>query len=242
MLHSTTRRAVVVGLVALSLPAGLTTANAAGYTTLARWEMNEPVGATVMENSSSTELDGVIGSGLSTGFIAGDVTAYRWLYVPPEEAPAKPERLVQVDDDDLNFGTRDFAISFRYRTTRPFGNIMQKGQAKTVGGQVKFQLPKGNVTCMVRGAAGQRAVRSLGSYRDGQWHTVRCERTAAGITMTVTDAAGVVVETKTLNGPTGNFANRFPFTIGGKLECDQVTVTCDYFTGEIDWVKIEVGT
>ncbi|MBI5089945.1 MAG: PKD domain-containing protein, partial [Actinobacteria bacterium] len=35
--------------------------------------------------------------------------------------------------------------------------------------------------------------------------------------------------------------NNWDLTIGGKPECDQVTVTCDYFTGDIDWVRIEKG-
>jgi hypothetical protein len=70
---------------------------------------------------------------------------------------------------------------------------------------------------------------------------VRCERTATGITLTVSDANGNLQETKHLNGPTGSISNRFPMTIGGKLECDQVTVTCDYYAGDIDWVKYQVS-
>jgi hypothetical protein len=30
-------------------------------------------------------------------------------------------------------------------------------------------------------------------------------------------------------------------TIGGKIQCDQRTVTCAYFAGDIDWVKFEVA-
>lgn len=236
------RRSVAVAVVALTLPVGLVSANAAEVRTLALWQMNESPGATTMFDSSgnATPMNGQIGSAVRTGVVTGGEVAYQWLFVPPEEWPPKPERLIQVWDDRLNLGSQNFAISFRYKTTRPFGNIMQKGQARTVGGQIKFQLPRGNVTCLIRGASGQRAVRSVGSYRDGQWHTVRCERNATGIILTITDPAGNVVETKRLNGPTGYFQNRFPFTIGGKLECDQITVTCDYYTGEIDWVKIEV--
>ncbi|GBC87332.1 hypothetical protein HRbin12_01335 [bacterium HR12] len=37
-------------------------------------------------------------------------------------------------------------------------------------------------------------------------------------------------------------SNRQPLTIGGKLKCDQVTITCDYFSGDIDAVRIEVGS
>jgi hypothetical protein len=42
-----------------------------------------------------------------------------------------------------------------------------------------------------------------------------------------------------LTGPTGSIANTWPLSIGGKYECDQINVTCDYFVGDIDWVRIE---
>ena len=30
-------------------------------------------------------------------------------------------------------------------------------------------------------------------------------------------------------------------TVGGKIQCDQITVTCDYYAGDIDWIKYEVS-
>jgi hypothetical protein len=232
---------MLVGLIALALPVGLAHANASANTTLALWNMDEGTGATVMADSSGNGIDGAVGSAVQTGLVSGSDTFYRWSSVKPTEPPPKPERVIQINNSLLNPGTRDFAVSFRYRTTKPFGNIMQKGQATTKGGNFKFQLPKGNVTCLVRGASGQRAVRTTGVYDDNQWHTVRCERTATGITLTVSDANGNLLETKNLNGPTGDITNDFPMTIGGKISCDQVKVTCDYYAGDIDWVKYEVS-
>jgi hypothetical protein len=224
-------------VLATTAPAG-----AAATTTLADWRLNEGPGATTMQDSSGNNIDGVIGSAVQTGVGFGDgTTGYRWSNVKPNEPPAKPERLIQISDSRLNPGTRDYAVSFRYRTTRPFGNIMQKGQATTPGGQFKFQLPKGNVTCLFRGSAGRRAVRSTGFYNDGQWHTVRCERTAAGITMTIRDANDALQETRKISGATGTLANNIPMTIGGKVNCDQIEITCDYFAGDIDWIKIETS-
>jgi hypothetical protein len=224
-------------VLTMTAPAGATASR-----TLADWRLDEPIGATTMQDSSGNGLHGVIGSAVQTGtpFDSG-ATGYRWSNVRPNEPPAKPERLIQIDSDALNPGNRDYAVSFRYRTTRPFGNIMQKGQATTPGGQFKFELPAGNVTCLVRGSAGRRAVRSTGVYNDGQWHTVRCERTATGIRMDILDASGTLQETRKLIGPTGTLANNIPMTIGGKLNCDQITVTCDYFAGDIDWIKIETS-
>ncbi|MBI5089943.1 MAG: PKD domain-containing protein [Actinobacteria bacterium] len=36
--------------------------------------------------------------------------------------------------------------------------------------------------------------------------------------------------------------NNKNLSIAGKSSCDQIEVTCDYFVGDIDWVKIEKGT
>ena len=41
------------------------------------------------------------------------------------------------------------------------------------------------------------------------------------------------------SGTTGTIANTRPITIGGKLNCNQVDITCDYFVGDIDYVRIE---
>jgi hypothetical protein len=41
--------------------------------------------------------------------------------------------------------------------------------------------------------------------------------------------------------PTGSIANTRPITIAGKLNCDQVQTTCDYFAGDLDYVKIETS-
>jgi hypothetical protein len=40
------------------------------------------------------------------------------------------------------------------------------------------------------------------------------------------------------NGTTGRIDNAIAMTIGGKINCDQVEVTCDYFSGQIDYVRI----
>ena len=52
-----------------------------------------------------------------------------------------------------------------------------------------------------------------------------CVRTATAVTLYVD---GVFMNRK--RGVTGRIDNKQPLTIGGKTECDQVTVTCDYFS------------
>jgi hypothetical protein len=79
-------------------------------------------------------------------------------------------------------------------------------------------------------------VSSKRSLNDGQWHVVRCERTATQVVMTVD---GVV--TMRVRHATGMISNNVPLTIGGKLNCDQISITCDYFAGDIDYVTIETN-
>ena len=42
-------------------------------------------------------------------------------------------------------------------------------------------------------------------------------------------------------GSPGVINNTYDFTIGGKPNCDQIKVTCDYFGGTVDYVKITKG-
>jgi hypothetical protein len=232
-------------LAALALAIGLPNANAAAVNLVADWELNETPGATVMVDSSGNGHNGAIQAdaatdGLTTGVLMGPDTIYRWALASPTKPPPKPGRVVKINDSALNPGTHDWAISFRYRTSHPFGNIMQKGQATTKGGQIKFQLPGGNISCMFTGASGaRRSIKTVKKYDDNVWHVVRCERTTAGVTLMVDGGTAAGGETVSIKGATGNLSNTVPMTIGGKSVCDQVDVTCDYFTGDIDWVKVE---
>jgi hypothetical protein len=40
-------------------------------------------------------------------------------------------------------------------------------------------------------------------------------------------------------GVVGNIANDWPLSIGGKYSCNPPNVTCDYFAGDIDYLRIE---
>jgi hypothetical protein len=168
--------------------------------------------------------------------LSGGGTGYRFPYLQPNTPPADPEHVVRVAHDPrLNPGSGNFAVEFRMRTTHSFGNIMQKGQAGSVGGYWKFQQPSGKVACLFRGSLGSSTA-SSGTVRvnDGAWHTVRCERTASSVVMRVDG----VVTGRNFN-PTGTIANTKRLSIAGKLNCDQITTTCDYFVGDLDYVKIQ---
>jgi Concanavalin A-like lectin/glucanases superfamily len=216
---------------------GIAFAAPASAATLANWQMNEGAGATVMVDSSG-HVNGSIGSAVQTGFKFGGATAYHWVFTSPTAPPAKPERIVQANSSTLNPNSGNYTVTLRYRTTKHFGNIVQKGQAGSSGGYFKLENPNGKLTCVFRGTNSsggflRRQVVSPSVLSDGQWHVARCARTASALTLTID---GSVVATA--NGSSGNITNTRPISIAGKLNCDQITTTCDYFTGDIDYITI----
>lgn len=237
-----TRVLTALAVSALCAVATVPSAGAAATVTLADWRMDEPAGATVMVDASGHGLDGAIGAAVTTGSVDGAVTGYHWAYTQPNAPPPKPERLIQVASGLLDPGSGDYAITIRFRTSKSFGNIIQKGQSGSPTGYFKWQIPNGKLSCLFRGLSptGETLTRSVSSgttlLNDGQWHTVRCERTVDRVTMTIDGSI-----TRKAIGPTGTITNSVPLTIGGKLNCDQVEVTCDYFVGDIDFVTIETG-
>jgi hypothetical protein len=221
--------AVVVGI---STPAGAVASNP-----VAVWEMNEARGATVMVDSSGHGLNGTIGTEVTTGFTFAGATGYDFAWLLPNTPPPHPQHIVAVPDNtSLDPGTRDYAVTVRMRTTSSFGNVVQKGQSTVPGGNWKIEAPLGFIRCMFKGSSGGLLIKSDRTVKDGLWHTIRCERTATALTLTidgVLSARGV--------GATGNISNTWPVSIGGKSYCNQTTITCDYFPGEIDRIQIDAG-
>ena len=220
---------VVAGLSVTTVPAAMAAAG-----TTAFYEMNEPVGSTVMTDSSGNGLNGVIDpTGVQTGAVFDGATAYNWVRRPPEQAPPSPERVIQVPDSiNLEPGNQPFTIELRYRTQENFGNIIQKGQAQTPGGQWKIQNPGGIPSCLFKGSLGQVATGAKTPLNDEQWHNLTCVFNSSSVTMYVD---GVFRNRK--NGSAGTVDNNFPMTVGGKLDCDQIDITCDYFSGQIDYIR-----
>lgn len=227
---------LLFGAVAVTTAA----ASSAATTTVADWELNEPVGAAVMTDSSGNGLNGSIGNEVVTGATYDGATGYRFARLKPNTAPAHPEHIARVPNDPrLDPGAGTYSVEVRYRTGNPFGNLAQKGLAGAQGGYWKIQLPQGSEpSCLVRGPTGvTNAVRARSAISDYQWHTVRCVRT--------TDAVALYVDGAYVGsnlGVTGDIGNDQPLYLGGKGECDQVAVTCDYFGGDVDYVRITAGT
>lgn len=216
-----------------ALPAGADTPNV-----VADWQMNEAAGATVMEDDSGNGIDGDIGDEVVTGVSYDGSTGYRFARHPPNQPPAHISHNVVVPHNSaLNPNNRaEYAVEIRYRTTNKFGNITQKGQAGNRGGYWKIQLPQGEPSCLFRGPGGvTNAVRAKGMpINDGEWHTVRCEATPTEVRLYVDgDFIG------RNRGTTGTISNTAPLQVGGKINCDQIERTCDYFGGDVDYLRIE---
>jgi hypothetical protein len=231
---------IIVALVPVAVVVAVTTpAAAAATTTAAFWSMDEPPGATALVDSSGRGRHGSIGPDVELGAQYEGATAHRFPTISPTAPPARPEHLNKVPHSTaLNPDAADYAVTVRYRTTRSFGNIAQKGQNGAKGGYWKFEAPAGIVKCLFEGSSGQRRTAgSQTSLADGAWHTVRCERTPTSVTMYVDG-----VFRSRSSGPTGTIANTWDLTIGGKGTCDQIKVTCDYFVGDIDYLRVEKGS
>lgn len=241
------RLAVVGGLIALgtsvlgAVPATMAAPGevegAAVVTAL--YQMNEPAGATVMADTSGNGLNGAVDPrGVQTGGTYAGAVGYNWVYRSPTAPPATPERVVQVPDNiNLEPGNEAFTLEFRLRFTNKFGNVIQKGQATTSGGQWKVQLPGGYPSCLFNGSKRRVATKSTIRIDDGAWHVVSCVFDQTGVTLLIDG-----VRRGRKNGAAGTVNNTFPMTIGGKISCDQVKVTCDYYTGQVDYVKITKGS
>lgn len=203
--------------------------------TIAFWDMSEKAGSTVLVDQSGHGVNGSIGSVIKLGKVdSGTGTTYfKWPFARPNGTPADTPRLIRVDNAATNPGTADFTVALRYRTTQNFGNVIQKGQNGNKGGYWKIEVPMGHATCLFKGQSGSVLVNSSMNLNDGQWHTVVCSRTSSGATMVIDGTT-----TRHKAGFAGNISNTVPMTIGGKTNCDQVKVTCDFFTGDIDYIKL----
>lgn len=222
------------GMGGATMPAsGAEPALAPGVT--AWFTMDEAPGATVMTDSGPNGLSAPVDpTGVTSGFRFDGATGYSWSRRAPEAYPPSPERVIQLPDSPaLEPGTGPFTIEMRYRTSESYGNITQKGQSATPGGQWKIQAPAGVPSCLFKGSAGQVGTASKAPLNDERWHNLTCAYTSTGVTMWVDG----LYQSRKL-GTAGTIDNQFPMTIGGKIDCDQVKVTCDYFTGQIDFIKI----
>ena len=224
-------------LVSLALALGMgvvfaTPASAAPTT--GWWSFDEGYGANTAKDSSGSGLHGRIGSDIQAGIPLSGTEAFRF---PTWASSAAGHEVIVPEDDRLDPGRSDFAVSMRLRTARDYSNVVQKGQSKTVGGYWKVEVVHGEARCVFLTSSGSGlAVGSVSRIDDGDWHTIRCGRSGATVSMYV-DGARAQVRT----GISGTIANDWELVVGGKSRCDGVRVGCDFFAGDIDYVRVQKG-
>ena len=246
---------IAVAVCLVPLVGSVAPVSALATTTTALYDMNEAAGNAVLVDSSGNGVNGASGPNVSKGVLIDGATVHSYSRFTgdgvtprsPTMLPVEPERLDTVPHSTLhNPDTQDFAVTVRYRTDKSFGNLVQKGQNGTAGGYFKVELPGGRPTCLFKGVGMQGAVKPPAAtpglpdpydLSDNLFHTVKCERLQNRVALWID---GVEVNRKV--GPTGNIANTKNLSIAGKSVCDQVLTTCDYFVGDIDWVRIEKGS
>ena len=219
--------AALATTTAALLLAAAPAAPASAATTVADWQMNEDGGSTMRDST-----------GRHPGNIGADVallgSAYRFPYV--ERNVYRPQHIVTVPNAPaLNPGTGPWSVTTRMKFTKTYGNLLQKGQGGSGRTYFKMQAPRGVVSCLFRGSAGSVTISSGKALNDGRFHTVTCRRAGSTVTMTVDGVS------RSLSGATGAISNTLPFAIGGKSQCNGGTVSCDYWIGDMDFVKVTSG-
>lgn len=152
------RLALAAVVAAAGVLAGVSPAQAVATRTVAFWSMDEPAGGTVLTDSSGNGRHGRVGDEVVAGTRYDGATAHRFAYHNPADKEYVPGHVDLVPaSNDFNPEAGDFSFSIRYRTTKSFGNIMQKGQGGTAGGYWKFEAPEGKPGACSGAATGRRA-------------------------------------------------------------------------------------
>lgn len=230
-LHRMLAPALLAGCAVVLAPTA-----ALATTTSAVWNLDEPVGATTMVDSSGNGLNGTIGSGVLTGEPTDASLGYRFPAVT--DGLKHDEHLAVVADNPLlDPGSGDLSVTVRLKTGAGNQNIVQKGQANMTGGYWKIDMNKGIPICLFRDGAQVTSSKTWGAtIWDSKYHTVTCAKTGNVVSISV-DGRTAKKNVKTI----GTIDNTKSLSIGGKLYCNPPAVGCDYFVGVIDSVKIDRG-
>ena len=208
------------------------------------WQMNESSGSTMID-ASRNGLDGDIGSSVRINRPTPTSRGYHF------DGPVNVKnqgRLVLVPDTPmLDPGTGTYSVAIRFKTNASHPNILQKGQSEDAGGYWKLVIHTGWPRCHYRDenhntkAIGfDKSPNPNAKVNDGDWHTLRCVRNLTSVCVSLDEGTPNAMQ-RCIKGTLGRIDNKWPLSIGGKLRCDaaQASKTCDYFNGDIDWVRIE---
>ena len=221
-------------LIFTLLPA--TSTFAAGSAVL-NLQLNEKAGATVARDTSGLNHNGTIGSHITMNGAYAD-----WDRHSPGEGIAYGlKHLITIPDaadGSLDPGSGNFSVTLRFRTKDSFGNVLQKGQATTAGGQVKFQIPGGKLSCMFKTASGTATAASGTKLLERQPMArgpLRSHPDLGDDVLSMASApAGATTRPARSTTPSPGPSAASPSATARR-------VSCDYFAGEIDYVTMTKG-
>ena len=194
-------------------------------TVVGLWHMDENSGST-MQDSSGNGNDGNL-TDVTLGLPGVSGTAYGF---------NGSTSLASVpSNDSLNPGNADIVLTAHVKFTGPFlddsYDIIRKGKAGTTGGEFKMEiLNSGLLKCVFKGnvrLADKTAGSGQPALADGQWHTIRCLKTANTVTVKVDGYSA------SSNESAGSISNTAPLRIGAKVPGD------DVYNGVMDEVSVE---
>ncbi len=229
------RLLVSVGLaVGLGIVSVTSAESASAATTVGLWGMNESSTTTKAFDASGNRHHGTVGSEVQTGVKFSGGSGYRF---PTWNSSAAAHEVIVPHTSKLDPGPGKYAVTIRMRFARTYSNVLQKGQSGTPGGYWKLVVASGKARCLFRTETGsQVTVTSKTALNNSAWHTIRCGRSGSTVSMIVD---GKTQEVR--KGLSGSISNTWEVAIGGKSRCDGVKVGCDFFAGDVDYVRIEKG-
>jgi hypothetical protein len=215
----------LTGLIAAGIVAFAAIPAQAAAVVVAKYNMNEPPGATTMVDSSSYGNDGTLHN-VQTGVPGWRGTAYQF-------GNNNPSYVVVPDDPSLDPGNDGWSItarvSFPSYPDSTF-DLVRKGLSTTAGGDYKLEIMRsGKSRCLFRGSTGQAVVISDTSLSPDDWHTLRCVKTSNAVKLVV-DGHKTFADL----GAVGSISNDASLLFGIKMEEGG-----DDYLGKMDQVVIK---
>jgi hypothetical protein len=220
------RRAMPM-LTAVALAAALATPAAASATTVGHWTFDETSGNTVTDSSG-------FGNNGTSQNVTQNLDGFNAQTNPLDRAygfDGTSSRITVPASDSLVPGTRDITLSLYFQSTFHAGNgdfdwdMVKKGGYKI---EIYKQKKKEQARCAFTGSAGKIDFQDGPTLTDGLWHHVVCEKTSAGVTLTVD---GISYPMRPGNVGTVKKGNEL------MIGWDQT----DFFHGTLDNLQIDFG-
>ena len=194
-------------------------------TVVGLWHMDEDSGST-MQDSSGNGNDGSL-TDVTLGLPGVSGTAYG--FNGSSSIASVPS------NDSLNPGTADIVVTAHVKFTGPFlddsYDIIRKGKSATTGGEYKMEiLETGRLKCLFKGSSGtadKTGTSTQPALADGQWHTIKCLKTATSVTVKVDGYS------TSANKSAGSISNTAPLRVGARVPGD------DVYNGVMDEVSVE---